>query len=133
MTRHQPNSQYPNVNEVGDVQGLIWDGHHGEAYEPSNVEPVVDRAVWDARDARQYEHLFDHVIRFKPRGPGRRDPVMAISAPYLHDDDALRERVLAFCSRFGLAARVGDERYRVYSVDRTVTIVFWRPDLVLLR
>jgi hypothetical protein len=130
MPRYTPNDQYPNVNEIGDEQGLLWDGLEGSPY---GLKDLVDPALWDERFAERYEDLFDHTIRFRPRGGGRRIPVMAVSAPYLRDGDSLREAVLTFCSRFGLAARVGDERYRIYSALETLPIVFWRPDKLLLR
>lgn len=134
MPKHEPSSQYPNVNEIAAAQGLIWDGHEtSSAYEISDIEPLIDARLWDERAAESYKGLFDHVIRFRPKGSGRRDPVLAISAPYLHDTDELAEFVLSFCAVFGLAARVGDERYRVYSETRTLPIVFWRPDRHLLR
>lgn len=134
MPKHIPNTQYPNVNELAAEQGLIWDGHHGGSAEDiRDVQPLIDPSRWNPRVAERYEHLFDHVIRLKHEGAGRRPPVMAVSAPYLRNDRTLTEAVLAFCAAFGLAARVGDERYRIYAEPRTLPIVFWRPDRHLLR
>lgn len=130
MPRFQEDSHYPNVNELAKAQGLIWDGQYGSPYD---LEKLIEPALWDAAVADQYDHLFDHTIRFRPLGRGARRPVMAVSAPYQRDDEELRESVLSFCVRFDLAARVGDERYRLYSVPATLTIVFWRPDRHLLR
>ncbi|MFJ4174011.1 hypothetical protein [Microbacterium sp. NPDC089696] len=132
MPRHDEWENYPNVNAIAAQQGLIYFGREGSPYD---VGKLVDPDLWDAdlADGPRYGQLFDHTIRFKPRGSGNRAPVMAITAPYLQDSEALREAVVAFCARFGLAARVGDEAYRIYHHPATLPIVFWRPDLHLLR
>ncbi|RKT31137.1 hypothetical protein DEU34_3074 [Microbacterium sp. AG1240] len=126
MPRFVDNDQYSNVNEIADRNGLIWDGQYGSPYD---IESLIEKALRDRDEMQRYSRLFDHTKRFKPRGSGKKAPVMAISSPYLADNDELRSAVAAFATRFGLDAVVNDSQYRVYAENGTIPIVFWRPDL----
>ncbi len=125
---YESDGSYENVNEIADRNGLIWDGHYGSPY---GVEELIERGRLDAHkgEVDRFDRLFDHTMRLRPRGSGARKPVLAISSPYVDDDEGLRSMVLEFCDLFGLAARVNDPSYRTYRVETTVPIVFWRPDL----
>lgn len=117
---------YQNVEEIARSQDLLWDGQYGSPYD---LGEMVDPSVAHAARDRRYQSLFDHTKRFKPRGPGRRRSVMAISSPYVDHTPALESLVDEFCDVTGLAALIGDERFRIYKVEATLTLVFWRPDL----
>lgn len=129
---------YYDVNVIAERNGLVWDGHYGSPYDIDELiarDLRADRQPGEdlPRDLRHLTYLFDHTKRFKPRGAGRRLPVMAISEPYVEDSEQLRQDAQAFASRFGLAARVNDPTYGIYRAQGTLPIVFWRPDLHLLR
>lgn len=121
---------YSNVNEFAEAQGLTWDGQYGSPYD---IESMIRADLRDNAEMNQFDALFDHTKRFRPKGSGRKAPVVAITSPYLQDNEGLRDAVLEFCKRFGLAARVNDPRDRIYNAEMTIPIVFWRPDLHLLR
>lgn len=123
-------SSYSNVNEIAGQQGLIWDGHYGSPY---GIHKLISDELQDEEFADRYSHLFDHTQRFKPRGSGSKKPVLAISSPYRNDDAQLRSDVQEFADKFGLSARVNDERDRIYNAEGTIPILFWRPDLHQLR
>lgn len=123
-------SHYSNVNRIADEQGLIWDGQYGSPY---GIEKMIAEEYRDEARLRDFRHLFDHTKRFKPRGSGQRRIVMAISSPYLRDDAKLQSDVDEFARLFHVSARVNDPRDRVYMVDATLPILFWRPDLHTLR
>ena len=123
MPRFPKDSLYLNVNEIAEEQDLIWDGQYGSPYD---IEEMIRPELRDRRGLEEYRSLFDHTKRFKPRGSGQKKPVLAISSPYVRDDSALRAKVAEFASRFGLEARVNDPRDRIYDVDSTVPILFWR-------
>lgn len=126
MPTFKDDSSYHGVNAIAERNGLIWDGRYGSPYDIAQMIPLELR---DTEELENYQQLFDHTQRFKVKGRGQRQIVMAISSPYLKDDETLRADVAAFCDRFGLDARVGDEEYRIYSNTSTLPIVFWRPDL----
>jgi hypothetical protein len=129
---------YYNVNAIAKRNHLIWDGHYGSPYDIDEVIAPANRPKRSPGDSlpnefRHLNYLFDHTKRFKPRGSGRRSPVMAITEPYVVDGDELRRDVQEFAATFGLAARVNDPDYGIYRADGTIPIVFWRPDLHLLQ
>ena len=126
----EDDSSYSKVNDVAVQQGLIWDGHYGSPY---GIEDLIAKELRDQDFADKYSHLFDHTQRFKPRGSGSKKPVLAISSPYRNDDAELRRQVQEFADKFGLHARVNDERDRIYNAESTIPILFWRPDLHHLR
>jgi hypothetical protein len=126
----ESDSSYSNVNAIADQQGLIWDGHYGSPY---GVEGLIEKELQDPEFTENYSHLFDHTQRFKQRGSGSKKPVLAISSPYQSDDEQLKLDVQAFAKKFGLSARVNDERDRNYTGEGTIPILFWRPDLHELR
>ena len=121
---------YSNVNEFAARQGLIWDGQYSSPYD---IGSMIRDDLRDEDEMDRYDMLFDHTKRFRPKGSGKKPPVVAITSPYLLADEALHEAVLEFCKRFGLAARVNDPRDRIYNPEGAIPIVFWRPDLHLLR
>jgi hypothetical protein len=111
-------------------QGLIWDGHYGSPY---GIEGMIAKELQDQEFTDKYSHLFDHTQRYKPRGSGSKKPVLAISSPYRSDDAQLRLDVQEFADKFGLSARVNDERDHNYKGEGTIPILFWQPDLHKLR
>ena len=120
------NSNYENVDQIAQQQDLLWDGHYGSPYD---IEAMIAPELRNPDELEKYTRLFDHTKRFKPRGSGAKKAVLAISSPYQTDNAELRELVDQFTKRFGLSARVNDERDRIYKVDGTIPILFWRHDL----
>lgn len=120
---------YQNVNEIADREGLIWDGHYGSPYDVNELIPKELRDDRLSSDHDRFGALFDHTKRFKPRGSGAKKPVLAISSPYVFDVDAILPLAAEFAEHFGLDYRVNDPRDRVYQVDGTIPIAFWRADL----
>lgn len=121
---------YIGVNEFAADHGLMWDGQYGSPYD---IEGLIRPELRDTAVMESYERLFDHTKRFKPRGSGAKKPVLAVTSPYLHDTESLREFVEKFAARFGLNARVNDPRDRIYAAAGTIPILFWRADLHTLK
>lgn len=117
------------VNALAAREGLLWDGRMGSPYMPVELIERGRRPATERDVDRRYERLFDHTLRFKLPGSGRRSVVLAVSSPYLAGRTATRELAEEFADEFGLATRVGDPRDVVYQPPSTVPIVFWRPDL----
>jgi len=126
MPKFKDNDLYSGVDAIADRNGLIWDGQYGSPYD---IEAMIPRELRDRNEMEGFSFLFDHTKRFKPRGRGRRVPVMAISSPYQDDSPELRRQAEAFARRFGLAVRVNDPAFRIYGPAGTLPIVFWRADL----
>lgn len=109
---------------------MIWDGQYGSPYE---IDLIIKPELRDTRALREYDWLFDHTKRFKPRGSGNRKAVLAITSPYQRDDARTRAAAQEFADRFGLAVRFNNLGDRIYNIESTIPIVFWRPDLHDLR
>lgn len=131
MPRFPADDLYINVNEIADREGLIWDGQYGSPYHLAKlVRPDLhDREVLQESSFDPFGRLFDHTKRFKPRGPGAKKPVMAISSPYLRDNDEVEALVQEYASRYELSYRINNHRDRIYTADGTIPITFWRGDL----
>ncbi|WIJ45583.1 hypothetical protein [Curtobacterium citreum] len=114
---------YENVNEIAEQQGLLFDRRGGWLV----VVPKDKRDVASGDDP-DFGHLFDHVIRFKKRGRGIQPAVMMISSPYLASSPENRALAEEFASRTGLSVLFDDDRFRVHTVEGSVTIVFWDPN-----
>lgn len=117
------------VNALAAREGLLWNGRQGSPYAPLELIERGRRPANDRDLDGRYERLFDHTLRFKPRGRGRQSLVLAICSPYIADDAATRVLAEQFAAEFGLATRVGDPRDVVYQAAGTVPILFWRADL----
>jgi hypothetical protein len=126
MTTFPKESNYTNVNEIAEAQGLIWDGHFGGPY---GIPELVDSSIDYEKVVEPWERLFDHTVRLKPRGSGNKRAVFAIASPYKDNDDALSVAAHDCARALGLEVRVGDERDRVYVIPGTTPILFWRSDL----
>jgi hypothetical protein len=111
-------------------QGLIWDRLHGSPY---GVDEMIAKELRDDGELDKYAHLFDHTKRFKSRGSGRKKPILAISSPYRRNENLLRGDIADFAARFGLNTRVNNDRNSTYTVEGTLPVLFWRPDLHNLR
>ncbi|WP_104177893.1 hypothetical protein [Cryobacterium sp. Y50] len=123
---NERDSSYSNVNRIADEQGLIWNGQYGSPY---GIEGLISPDKLDAEFIGRFSHLFDHTQRFKPRGSGAKKPILAITSPYQEDNDQLRAEAQQFADKFDLGVRVNDPRDRVYNVESTIPILFWRTDL----
>ncbi|RKR74752.1 hypothetical protein [Frondihabitans australicus] len=125
---NENNRMYTNVNEIAAREGLIWDGQFSNPY---GIAGLISKDLQDEemlRDGDLYSRLFDHTKRFRPRGRGARQPVLAILSPYA-DAKEIRPLAAEFALRFGLEHRLGDARDRIYVETLTVPILFWRADL----
>lgn len=118
---------YTNVNEIADQQGLLFDRRGGWR----EVVPKDKRGVASGTDP-DFGRLFDHVLRFKKRGRGVQAPVMMISSPYIASTAENRALAEEFASQTGLSVLFDDYRFRVYTVDGSVPIVFWDPEQHIL-